>query len=144
MVMFKLLVKPLKNHFGYFKLLKYLQRKISSLIPRKFQHVTYDIFDVLAKPHALKIKKNHQTPSKPCLPFSKFEQLCTAKHVQMLSNLVHMLKWCNNASIPNGTGWRRGNLGQSASKPSLTRIKFESLCTTNFFSKTPTLVSLTM
>ena len=62
----------------------------------------------------------------------------------MCSNLVDMLHWSNDASGPNGTGWRIGSLGQSASKPSLTRIKFELLCTTNFFSRTPTLVSLIM
>ena len=31
---------------------------------------------------------------------------------------------------------------QNAPKPSLTRIKFEQLCTTNFLSLTPTLVSM--
>ena len=62
----------------------------------------------------------------------------------MCSNLVDMLHWSNDASGPNGTGWRIGSLGQSASKPSLTRIKFELLYTTNFFSRTPTLVSLIM
>ena len=69
----------------------------------------------------------HQSAPKPSLSFSKFEQLCTAKHVQMLSNLVHMLKWCNNASRPNGTCWREGYHDQSVLKPFLSRTKFEQL-----------------
>ena len=85
---------------------------------------------------------HHRIPSKPFLFILKFEQLYIAKHVQMFSNLVHMLQWSNHAPRPNGTGWRKRYLDQSASKPSLTRIKFELLCTTNFFSMTPTLVSL--
>src|SRR6187399_579324 len=47
---------PSKTLSGYFKLLKYLQRKCSPKIPGKFYHVIYGIFDGLAKPHALKIK----------------------------------------------------------------------------------------
>ena len=44
---------PSKTLSGYFKLLKYLQRKYSPKIPGKFHHVTYDIFDNLAKSHDL-------------------------------------------------------------------------------------------
>src|SRR6187399_3075168 len=51
---------PSETLSGYFKLLKYLQRKYSLKIPRKFYHVIYDIFDDLAKPHALEARKHHQ------------------------------------------------------------------------------------
>ena len=47
---------PSKTLSGYFKLLKYLQRKYSPKIPRKFYHVTYDIFGDLAKSHVLENK----------------------------------------------------------------------------------------
>ena len=50
---------PSKTLSGYFKLLKYLQRKYSPKIPRKFYHVTYDIFDDLAKSHVM---ENSITP----------------------------------------------------------------------------------
>ena len=40
---------PSKTLRGYFKPLKYLQRKYSPKIPRKFYHVTYDILDDLDK-----------------------------------------------------------------------------------------------
>src|SRR3954468_20176665 len=86
--------------------------------------------------------KPHETLSKPLLSFFKFEQLCTVKHVQMLSNFVHILKCCNNASRPNGTSWREFYIDQSTPKPSLTRIKFDQVCTANFFSLTPTFVSM--
>ena len=42
---------PSKPLSGYFKLLKYLQRKYSPKIPRKFYHVTYDMRDDLDKSH---------------------------------------------------------------------------------------------
>ena len=45
----------------------------------------------------------------------------------MLSNLVRMLKWCNNASRQNGSIWREGYHGQSVIKPFLSRSKFEQL-----------------
>ena len=56
-----------KTLSGYFKLLKYLQRKSSPKIPGKFYHVIYDIFDDLAKPHALKIKETSSNPLKTIL-----------------------------------------------------------------------------
>ena len=49
------------------------------------------------------------------------------KHVQMLSDLVHMLKWSNYSSIPSGTSWRECYLAQSAPNPFLFRTKFEQL-----------------
>jgi hypothetical protein len=58
---------PSKTLSGYFKLLKYLQRKYSPKIPGKFYHVIYDIFDDLAKPHALKIKETSSNPFKTIL-----------------------------------------------------------------------------
>ena len=84
----------------------------------------------------------HQTLSKPFLSFSKFEQLCTAKHVQMLSNLVHMLKWCNNASRPNGTSCRECYIDQSAPKPFLSRTKFEQLYIGNLLLLISTFVDM--
>ena len=56
-----------------------------------------------------------------------FEQLCTVKHVQMLSNLVHMLQWCNNASRQNGTSWRECYLDQCSPKPSVQNQIWTSL-----------------
>ena len=56
-----------KTLSGYFKLLKYLKRKYSPKIPGKFYHVIYDIFDDLAKPHALKIKETSFSPVKTIL-----------------------------------------------------------------------------
>ena len=53
---------PSKTLSGYFKLLKYLQRKYSPKIPGKFYHVIYDMFDDLAKPHALEIKETTSNP----------------------------------------------------------------------------------
>src|SRR6187401_1773871 len=58
---------PSKTLSGYFKLLKYLQRKYSPKIPGKFYHVKYDICDNLAKPHSLKIKKTSSNPLKTIL-----------------------------------------------------------------------------
>ena len=86
--------------------------------------------------------KPHETPSKPLLSFFKFEQLCTVKHVQMLSNLVHMVKWCNNASRPNGTCWRECYLDQSTPKPFLSRTKFEQLYIDNFLLLISTFVDM--
>jgi hypothetical protein len=53
---------PSKTLSGYFKLLKCLQREVSPLIPGKFQHVTYDIFDHLAKFHENQGKENSTKP----------------------------------------------------------------------------------
>ena len=64
MVMFKILVKSLKNPFRIFKLLKYLQRKYYPKIPRKFYHVTYDILGDLAKSHDLENKITSSNPLK--------------------------------------------------------------------------------
>ena len=55
---------PSKTLSGYFKLLKYLQRKYSPKIPRKFYHVTYDILDDLAKSHDLENKITSSNPLK--------------------------------------------------------------------------------
>ena len=89
-----------------------------------------------------RIVKPHEIPSKPLLSFFKFEQLCTGKHVQMLSNLVHMLKWCNNASRQNVTSLRECYLDQSAPKPSLSRTKFEQLYIGNFLLLISTFVDM--
>ena len=72
----------------------------------------------------------------------KFEQLYIAKHVHMFSNLVHMLKWCNNASRPNGTSWRECYLDQSAPKPSLSRTKFGQVYIGNFLILISTFVDM--
>ena len=53
---------PSKTLSGYFKLLKYLQRKYSPKIPRKFYHVTYDMFYDLDKSHVM---ENSITPRNP-------------------------------------------------------------------------------
>ena len=74
-----------------------------------------------------RIVQPHEIPSKPFLSILKFEQLYIAKHVQMFSNLVHMLKWSNYSSRPNGTSCRECYLDQSAPKPFLSRTKFEQL-----------------
>ena len=89
-----------------------------------------------------RIVQPHEILSKPLLSLFKFEQLCTVKHVQMLSNLVHMLKWCNNASRPNGTSWRKCYIDQSAPKPFLSRIKFEQLYIGNFLLLISTFVDI--
>ena len=60
----------------------------------------------------------------------------------MLSNLVHILKWCNNEYIPNGTSWRECYLDQSAPKPSLSRTKFEQLYIGNFLLLISTFVDM--
>ena len=70
-------------------------------------------------------KCTFQDPSKPFLSILKFEQLYIAKHVQMFSNLVNMLKCSNYSSRPSGTSWRTSYLDQSARKPFLSRTKFE-------------------
>ena len=62
MVMFKILDKPPKTIFAHFKDLKYFYKKYFPINPGKFEHVAYDIFDDLAKPHALKIKKTSSNP----------------------------------------------------------------------------------
>ena len=76
---------PSKTLSGYFKLLKYLQRKHSPKIPGKFYHVIYDIFDDLAKPHALKIKETSFSPLKTIL--SIFEVWATL-HCQTCPNAL--------------------------------------------------------
>ena len=83
-----------------------------------------------------------QSTPKPVLSRTKFEQPYIAKHVQMLSNLVHILKWCNNASRPNGTSWRECYLAQSAPKPFLFRTKFEQLYIGNFLLLISTFVDM--
>ena len=60
---------------------------------------------ILPSPMPWEARKPPQTPSYPFCPYLKFEQLYIAKLVQMLSNLVHMLKRCNYASMPNGTSF---------------------------------------
>ena len=60
----------------------------------------------------------------------------------MISNLVHMLKWCNNASRPKGTSWRERYLDQSAPKPFLSRTKFEQLYIVNFIPLISTFVDM--
>src|SRR6187399_3063250 len=62
---------PSETLSGYFKLLKYLQRKYSLKIPGKFYHVIYDIFDDLAKPHALGSKKTSSKPFKTIMSISE-------------------------------------------------------------------------
>ena len=64
MVRFKILGKSLRRCF---KLLKYLQRKYSLKIPGKLYHVKHDIFDDLAKRHALGSKKTSSKPLKTIL-----------------------------------------------------------------------------
>ena len=76
---------PSKTLSGYFKLLKYLQRKYSPKIPGKFYHVIYDRFDDLAKPHALKIKETSSNPFKTIL--SIFEVWATL-HCQTCPNAL--------------------------------------------------------
>ena len=62
MVMTKYWSNPSNTLSGYFKLLKYLQRKYSPKIPRKFYHVTYDMFYDLDKSHVM---ENSITPRNP-------------------------------------------------------------------------------
>ena len=76
------------------------------------------------------------------LSILKFEQLYIAKHVQMFSSLVNMLKWLNNSSRPNGTSWRKCYIDQSAPKPSLSRTKFEQLYIGNFLLLISTFVDM--
>ena len=54
------------------------------------------------------IEQLDQITLKPFLFKCKFEQLYITKLVQMLSNLVHMLEWSNNASRTDGTGFGEG------------------------------------
>ena len=110
---------PSKTLSGYFKLLKYLQRKYSPKIPGKFYHVIYDIFDDLAKPHALKIKK---TSSNPVKTLSVQNQIWTTLHCQVcpfdlnfcghveILKWWHYTKWCINE---NRFAWL--NLGKAIS-----------------------------
>ena len=60
------------------------------------------------QPHRADVAKLlvHQNARKPSLSRFKFEQLYIIKLVQMLSKLVHMLKWSNKSSRPSGTSWR--------------------------------------
>ena len=62
MVMFKILGKSLRNHFRIFQAFEIFTKEIFSKNSGKFYHVRYDIFDDLAKPHALGSKIS---PSKP-------------------------------------------------------------------------------
>ena len=64
MVMFKILVKSLKNPFWIFQAFEYLERKYSLKIPRKFYHVTYDKFGDLDKSHVLENKITSPNPLK--------------------------------------------------------------------------------
>ena len=63
---------PSKTLSGYFKLLKYLQRKYSPKIPRKFYHVKYDMFDDLDKYHVM---ENNITSSNPLKTISVLFQV---------------------------------------------------------------------
>ena len=103
-------------------------------------HMTY--FMILKSLMPRRSRKHHQTPSKPFLSILKFEQLYIAKHVQMFSNLVNMLKWSNYSSRPNGTSWRECYLAQSAPKPFLFRTKFEQLYIGNFLLLISTFVDM--
>ena len=89
-----------------------------------------------------RLVKPHKIPSKPFLSILKFEQLYIAKHVQMFSNLVNMLKWSNYLSRPNGTSWRECYLAQSAPKPFLSRTKFEQLYIGKFLLLISTFVDM--
>ena len=88
------------------------------------------------------IVKPHEIPSKPFLSILKFEQLYIAKHVQMFSNLVNMLKWSNHSYRPNGTSWRKCYIDQSAPKPFLSRTKFGQLYIGNFLLLISTFVDM--
>ena len=90
------------------------------------------MFDDLDKSHVMENSITHEIPSKPFLSILKFEQLYIAKHVQMFSNLVNMLKWSDNSYIPNSTSCRKRYIDQSAPKPSLSKTKFEQLYIGNF------------
>ena len=53
MVIFKLLVKSLRNYFWTFKLLKCLQRKYSPLNTGKFYHIQNDRLEDRTKSHVM-------------------------------------------------------------------------------------------
>ena len=78
---------PSKTLSGYFKLLKYLQRKYSPKIPRKFHHVTYDILDDLAKSHDL---ENKITPSKPLKTISVHSEVWSTLQCQVCPNVLKL------------------------------------------------------
>ena len=59
MIMLKILVKSLKNPFWIFQAFEIFERKNSPKIPRKFYHVTCDMFVDLAKSHVM---ENSITP----------------------------------------------------------------------------------
>ena len=133
---------PSKTFSGYFKLLKYLQRKYSLKISSKFYHVTYDIFDDLAKSHVMENRITPWNPLKTISALFQVEQLCTSKLSQILWSLVHMLKWSNKSSGPSSTSWRTSQLDQSAPKPFLSRTKFEQLYIGNFLFLISTFVEM--
>ena len=78
---------PSETLSGYFKLLKYLQRKYSLKIPRKFYHVIYDICDDLAKPHAL---GNEKTSSKPLKTIMSIFEVWATLHCQTCPNALKL------------------------------------------------------
>ena len=78
---------PSKTLYGYFKLLKYLQRKYSPKIPGKFYHVIYDIFDDLANPYALKIK---ETSSNTLKTISVHFEVWATLHCQTCPNALKL------------------------------------------------------
>ena len=84
---------PSKTLSGYFKILKYLQRKYSLKIPRKFYHVTYDILDDLAKSHVL---ENNITSSNPLKTISGPFEVWATLHCQTCPNV---LKPCEHAQM---------------------------------------------
>ena len=85
---------PSETLSRYFKLLKYLHREYSPKIPGKFHHVKCDIFDDLAKPHALKIKGTSYNPLKTIL--SIFEVWATL-HCQTCPNALKFGAHTRNA-----------------------------------------------
>ena len=82
-----------KTLSGYFKLLKYLQRKYSPRIPRKFYHVTYDMFDDIDKYHVM---ENSITPWNPLKTISVHFEVWATLHCQTCPNV---LKLCEHAQM---------------------------------------------
>ena len=80
-------LNPSKTLSGYFKLLKYLQGKYSPKIPRKFYHVTCDMFDDLDKYHVM---ENSITPWNLPKTISVHFEVWSTVHCQTCPNALKL------------------------------------------------------
>ena len=142
MVMFKILVKSLKNPFWIFQAFEIFTKEIFSKNSRKIPschiwHIRWccQVSYLGEQYNIIKSPQNH------FCPFWSLSNFILPN----MSKCSPILWTSSNGLItsrPNGTSWRECYLAQSAPKPFLSRTKFEQLYIGNFLLLISTFVDM--